>query len=85
MRNHQYNALYWGSASYFYRADKQLEKEGKISLTQVIKRYQTCCRSKNESLLEIIKSFNRISESEIFTELMIQYRTLPARIIMRNF
>lgn len=82
VNKHQYGDMYWGSASYFYRADRELKKANKLSLTEIITRYQSAYNEKNRNLLQIIKAFDSISESSIFTHLMIEYRTIPSKTVV---
>lgn len=64
-----YVRMYWGGAAYFMHADKRLYEEKGKRLTDVIKKYIHCCYSaKGSSVKKMMKIFDEISESKIFTE-----------------
>ena len=61
--------LYWGGATYFLLVDRALKEQKNIRLHDVISAYLECCMfRKYSSAEEMIKVFDSISESEIFTE-----------------
>lgn len=61
--------LYWGGAAYFLHADRRLQIEKGIRLQDVIKEYINCCyRRRGVNALDMIKTFDAISDSAIFTE-----------------
>jgi hypothetical protein len=82
---HKYGSVYWGSASYFYRIDQKLQVEKGIRFVDVLKDYQNCCRLNDSYLIDVIKSFDSISESNYFTDLMLAYRTKPASQMLEMF
>jgi len=64
-----YVRLYWGGAAYFMQVDKRLYEQRGMRLTEVIKKYIHCCyQGRGASVTAMIKTFDRISNSEIFTE-----------------
>jgi len=64
-----YVRLYWGGAAYFMQVDKRLYEERKMRLTEVIKKYIHCCyKGPGARVISMIKTFDRISNSKIFTE-----------------
>ena len=64
-----YVRLYWGGACYFMRADKRLFEEKGIRLNDVIREYMNCCSRRNgTSIKRLIRQFDVISGSTIFTE-----------------
>jgi hypothetical protein len=64
-----YVRLYWGGAAYFMQVDKRLYEEKGLRLTEVIRKYIHCCYDeRNAGVKTMIKTFDRISESEIFSE-----------------
>src|SRR5690606_36355550 len=77
-----YTQLYWGGASYFYKADQQLSVANKMSTVDVLKEFQKCCHQFDMSLGDVIKSFDEISETTILSELEVNYKNLPAREIL---
>ena len=77
-----FGLLYWGGASYFYKADQQLSVANKMSTVDVLKECQKCCHQFDMSLGDVIKSFDEISETTILSELEVNYKNLPAREIL---
>lgn len=77
--NHKYHEFYWGGASYFLTIDKRLRNERNMSLVDVIKEYQVCCRLKDKNLESIISSFDNIINDTWFNDLMTIYRNNPAK------
>ena len=55
----RYPEMYWGGAIYFMILDKQLKKHG-ASLSGLISEYLVCCRIKDDSLTELLKSLDSI-------------------------
>ena len=65
-----YVRMYWGGAAYFMKVDNRLYEEKGIRLNDVIKQYIHCCNSSRvTSVKKMMRIFNRISESKIFTEI----------------
>jgi len=64
-----YVRLYWGGAAYFMQADKRLYEERGMRLTDVLKKYIHCCyQGRGARVSSMIKTFDKISKSKIFTE-----------------
>lgn len=78
----RFPAGYWGGAQFFVVADRQLQQQGKGSLTSLISSYQHCCRLQDDTLAEVIVSLDTLSGSKIFSELMQQFDQLPAEQFM---
>lgn len=74
----RFPAGYWGGAQFFVVADRQLQQQGKGKLTDLIARYQQCCRLQDNTLEEVITSLDKLSNSKIFSELIQQFNQLPA-------
>jgi len=79
MDNKQYPAAYWGSAYFFVLADTKLQQQHHISLTQLISLYQNCCRAQDHNLEEVFASLDRMIEGKLFSQLMDEFKNLPAR------
>jgi len=79
MDNKQYPAAYWGSAYFFVVADTKLQQQHKISLTQLISLYQDCCRAQDHNLEQVLASLDGMIEDKLFTQLMDEFKNLPAR------
>jgi len=64
-----YLRLYWGGAAYFLIADKRLFEEKGMRLNDVIREYLKCCtHEKNATAISMTQTFDRISSTNIFTE-----------------
>lgn len=64
-----YVRLYWGGAAYFLEADRRLQKQRGRRLTDVIRQYMDCCYSAwGEDADSMIRHFDRITDSRIFSE-----------------
>ncbi|MEP1449259.1 MAG: hypothetical protein ABJK37_24355 [Paraglaciecola sp.] len=81
MDNKQYPAAYWGSAYFFVLADNKLQKQHQISLPQLINLYQDCCRTQDHNLEEVLASLDGIIEDNLFSQLMNEFKTAPARTL----
>lgn len=79
MDNKQYPAAYWGSAYFFILADNKLQKKHKISLTELINLYQDCCRAQDDDLTQVLASLDGMINDNLFSQLMGQFESLPAR------
>lgn len=64
--------VYWSGAAFFIEAELALQQQGS-SLAQLIKRYRNCCYSKTASAKELISTFDKLSQSAIFTTLYARY------------
>ena len=83
--NNKYSHFYWGGAGFFYLLDNELRNEYDLSLPWVMREYENCCRMSDYKLDDVVESFDEISETNIFTSLLKEYRTLPAREIYKKF
>lgn len=78
----KYPAAYWGSAWFFVLADKKLNEETEVDLTQLIARYQSCCRLQDSTLEEVISSLDQLSETEVFENLYQQFGHSAAKEVL---
>ena len=83
-KTHHYPEMYWGGAYFFFLLDKQLKEEKDMSLCEVLVEYQKCCRMKDSSVDDVIKSIDIISKGTVATQLMHDFRNLPGREILKN-
>jgi hypothetical protein len=83
--HHLYPELYWGGGSYWHKAEQRLQEQGKNSLVNVIKYFQIYCHTPLLTLDETVACFDRVSQSTIFSDLLEEYRTLPAREILVDY
>ena len=81
MDNRQYPAAYWGGAYFFILADQQLKQKHQTSLTVLISHYQDCCRDKDYNLADVIASLDGILDDTLFSDLLKQYETTPAKTL----
>lgn len=79
----QYPDMYWGGASYFMKIDKRLAQDHGLILSDFIKDYLHCCRLKDESLAELMESWDRLLGEPIFSELLHIYQSGPASDIFK--
>ena len=77
-KGHRYPQMYWGSASFFIRLDQELQKDYGLRLTELIKKYQGCCRMDDQSIGDVIASWDRLLEGNACSELMKMFQTAPA-------
>jgi hypothetical protein len=82
LKARRFAAGYWGAAQFFVVADIVLQQQGKGRLTQLIQRYQRCCRLRDQTLNDVIVSFDRLTESNLFSELLQQFKQQPATEFM---
>lgn len=71
-------AGYWGGAQFFVVADTLMQQRGKGSFTQLIQRYQLCCRLQNDNISDVIKSWDELTNSTLFSDLLQQFRQQSA-------
>lgn len=81
MNNEQYAAAYWGSAYFFVLIDKQLQDKHKMYLTDLIRHYQSCCRTNENSLPKLLSTLDRMLGDMLFSTLLTQFETLPAKTL----
>lgn len=81
----RYPQLYWGGASYFYTIEKQLQEANKKPLIDVLKVFQTCCHVAEMTLDDVVESFDNISGTHLFSELLVDYQTKPAYLMLEEY
>lgn len=67
-----YRRVYWSGAAFFLEAEQALQSQGK-SLSEVIEAYVDCCRRENSSGMSLMRSFDRLSQTNTFVPLYKQY------------
>jgi len=80
-----YPAIYWGGASFFWKLNRELFTKKGISLLEVVKKYEQCCRVDESTQQEICEQFDEISHSSIATDLLLEYQTQPAKLVFEEF
>jgi hypothetical protein len=84
-KSRKYPQMYWGGATFFMNLDSILKKEHNTSLLQLVQTYQECCRLKDESLEELLASWDKILGAPLCQDLLQKYQTEPARNIIQPF
>ncbi|GGO67364.1 hypothetical protein GCM10010982_13650 [Bowmanella pacifica] len=79
MKNGRYPAAYWGSAWFFVVADRQLQQDYGKSLTQLVARYQQCCRMTDHNLEQVLNSWDALLEKPLFVPLYQEFENTPAK------
>ncbi|WP_416307872.1 hypothetical protein [Neptunicella sp. SCSIO 80796] len=78
MSKKRYPAAYWSGAWFFVLADQQLQQKHHIKLTQLITDYQQCCRLQDDSIQDVISSFDKLIKDSLFNDLLNQFEQQPA-------
>lgn len=76
-KKYNFPAMYWGSAMYFIQINQLLESEEGISLTELIKKYQTCCRTKDKRIEKLLETLDKDLKTPLFTNLYNECNTKP--------
>lgn len=66
-KRHDYPAVYWGGACYFFQVNDALRQQHHTDLFAVIKKYQKDGRLRDKNLDDLVNSLDRISQSEVFS------------------
>lgn len=83
LKNHYlYPELYWGSATYFASLNNYLLEKHGSSLTEIISEYQSCCRLSDDTLSDLMKSFNKLIGDPYASDLLESYKRNPARDVI---
>ncbi|MBA6292302.1 hypothetical protein H4J58_01470 [Colwellia sp. MB3u-70] len=77
-QNHNYMRIYWSGALYWLKADIALRALSKdaakpYSLDLALKALQACCFNQHLSATEITQKLDELSQSKIFSELLIEF------------
>ena len=73
-KQHNYPAVYWGGACYFFKADERLREQHNTSMQEVITEYQHAGRMRDESLEALVLSLDKISASKVFSTLLLEFK-----------
>jgi hypothetical protein len=66
---YNFPAMYWGSAMYFIQLNQLLESQESISLNECIKKYQSCCRTKDKGIEKLLLTLDKDFKKPVFTNL----------------
>lgn len=81
---YNYSSMYWGGVSYFLKIDRLLKKQNQ-SIVDLFKKYLTCCRREDDSIEDVITSFDNLSGTTLFSDHYEMYNTQPAHEVMAEF
>lgn len=79
-RNRQYKAGYWASAWFFILADQQLQLQDS-SMIEIVREYLDCCRMKDDTLNDVIASWDKIAPRPLFSKLINDFNNTESRSI----
>lgn len=79
MSRKKYPAAYWGGAWFFIVADQQLREKHQVSLNNLVEEYQECCRSTDNTVQELVASFDMLIDDPLFSTLLQRFENQPAR------
>lgn len=82
--NHNYSDLYWGGTSFFLTIDLILREKNKRFI-EIVQAYQTQNRKKDNSMQDLVKSFDALIGGTDCQDLLIKYQTEPAINVVRQF
>ncbi|MFT5312718.1 MAG: hypothetical protein ACI8Z9_001199 [Paraglaciecola sp.] len=81
LSNRNFPAGYWGAAWFFIVADQQLRQKHNVSLNTVVEHYQACCRLRDNTVQEVLQSFDRLIEDTLFSDLLKRFENDAARTL----
>lgn len=84
LSRHDYPAVYWGGACYFFQVNAYLQSERNTDLFAVIRTYQNSGRLKDDTLDEVVRSLDRISKSSIFSETLSKFLEEPSSAALQS-
>jgi hypothetical protein len=77
-KSYRFRAMYWGSASFFIQLDQTIRHSYAISLTDVVRMYQDCCRMNDKTIEEVLASWDMLLNGTACADLFKEYRTKDA-------
>jgi len=77
-----FTQYYRGGATFFYRANRALEKKYDTDLCEIVKEYQKEERLDDKRIIDVIHSWDNILGAKLFSSLMRKYRNGSARVVM---
>jgi len=83
--NHYYPSVYWIGASFFDQADQRLKAAAKIPLVDILKEFQSCCHVPKMTIGQVVADWDKISESNILSELFTYYTTTPCNQLLVSY
>lgn len=72
----RYPVLYWGGAAYFLQVDAALARRG-TDLQAVLADYMACCRRNHDSLSDLIRDLDRVSNGSTFATVLARFQSRP--------
>lgn len=80
-----YPDMYWGGATFFWKLNNLYLDEIGLSLTQVVIKYEGCCRVNNSTPEELVLVWDAVTETKLASQLLESYKTQPASVQFENF
>lgn len=81
---YNFPSMYWGGAMYFIQINQLLEAQEGISLNEWIKKYQSCCRTKDKDIEKLLLTLDKDLKIPVFTNLYNECKTKPYVEIYKN-
>ena len=82
---HNYPAMYWGGATYFYNLNDSLLTNIEIDLEEFLALYQDCCRKGDGDINDLMFSLDSLSGMDLCTKLFEDYEQLSSTALFENF
>jgi len=82
--HHHYPAMYWGGVTFFENINAHLTEKRGMTLNQLLKQYQLCCRLSDDTINELIYSFDKIAGDDYAKNLLDDYQQAPAREVIKE-
>jgi hypothetical protein len=80
----EYPDMYWGGFTFFYMLDEQLNRSKNMELSLLIEQYGNCCRINDSTPSDLCTTLDSISGSNLASQLLDRYMTVPARDIFKD-
>ena len=82
-RQNRYPEMYWGGSTYFMILDQMLQKEG-TNLPSLMQEYLNCCRNSDESLSDVLQSWDKLLGNDLASNLHQKFTTRPANEVLSS-
>lgn len=73
----KYPVMYWGGAVFFLQTDHQLRISGDSRMIPVLQEFLSCCRLRRYSLQTLVREFDRLSNSRMFSDQLQVFSNTP--------
>tara|TARA_R110002050_G_scaffold204327_2_gene339748 strand:- start:58885 stop:59745 length:861 start_codon:yes stop_codon:yes gene_type:complete len=79
-----YPDLYWGGVSFFWKLDKEYQKQYGKTLNEVITKFTAKGRVNDTTPKNFCKELDTITNTTLASDLLVQYNTQPAYLIFED-